>query len=688
MRFGIILVILITISFTALIFVFPADSPQAWYPAILLFISNAIIWVTIAASFYEHYKKAKEAQNQALAVTLIVLILATGGIAFDSIYSAILSLSAKGIVVPYLWYTKFFSKPLPWAFSAIIYNLVAVVMLILFQKKVFDQVLAEQKQRLDLEETKKRLEEKNRILSTMESISRALNQSLDPRTILDELTHQVVRQFKVDMCNVRLVNPQKELVVEGAYGENANILLHTSQNTEEGIAGWVFSQQRIAQINDAFNDHRVAVDDALRKMKVYSYVGLPLTLPLRGTLGCLEIYSYTLREFSAFEVEAFTLIANQAAIAIQNARNFEEAEQHRKELESLNIFSSHIDASIEESEIYRLFLSEINKRFEVSQVIIMQKSSEDEFLEIATSLHPLTKKQLQMPVLEDPHQCRAIRTGKEVIVANTQTDLACVCDVLATKQGSYLCHPLFIGGKILGLVHLASLKVDYWDTDRQRVVSALTATIAPAIANLRLMAQEKTRAITDQLTQVHNRRFLDEYFVRQLHILKRQQPQLRTPLSILMLDLDHFKIFNDDYGHEIGDQVLQAFGGTLVATVRASDLVSRYGGEEFCIILANTDLEGAKETAEKIRAATERIDVETLGIKKTKKITVSIGISVYPEHGITPQDLLKRADQALYTAKAGGRNRVCIAELNNHKEPVPDSKKKIDKTGDNTEKLF
>ncbi|MFB3895883.1 MAG: diguanylate cyclase [bacterium] len=688
MRVGIILVILITISFTALIFVFPTESPEAWYPAILLFISNTIIWITIAAAFYEHYKKAKEAQNQALAVTLIVLILATGGIAFDSIYSAILSLSAKGIVVPYLWYTKFFNHPLPWAFTAIIYNLVAVVMLFLFQKRVFDKVLAEQEQRKQLEEVKKRLEEKNRILATMESISRALNQSLDLRTIIEELTHQVVRQFKIDMCTVRLINPQKELVVEGAYGENANLLLHTSQNTETGIAGWVFLQQRIAQINDVFNDHRIAGDDALRKMKVYSYLGLPLTLPLRGTLGCLEIYSYISREFTADEVEAFTLIANQAAIAIQNARNFEEAERHRKELESLNVFSGHIDASIEESEIYRLFLNEINKRFEVAQAIVMQKSPEDEFLEVATSLHPLTKKQAQMPVLEDPHQCRAIRTGKEVIVANTQTELACTCDLLAAKQGSYLCHPLFIGGKILGLVHLSSTKTDYWDADKQRIVSALTATIAPAIANLRLMAQEKTRAITDQLTQVHNRRFLDEYFARQLHILKRQQAQQRTPLSILMLDLDHFKTFNDDYGHEIGDQVLQTFGNTLVATVRASDLVARYGGEEFCVILSNTDLDGAKETAEKIRVATERIDVEPLGIKKTKKITVSIGISVYPDHGVTPQDLLKRADQALYAAKSGGRNRVCIAEPNNHKEPIPEPKKKPDKSDDTTEKLF
>ncbi|MDI6782915.1 MAG: diguanylate cyclase [bacterium] len=686
MRFVMLLVIIITVALITLIFFSTPNTMEAWTPVILLFVSSSILWITIAASFYEQFKRAKSAKNQPLAVTLAVLILATVGVAFDNFYATILTFSAKGIVFPQSWYQNFFDKPLPWAVPAIVYNLVAVLMLFLFQKKVFEQVLADQEQRKLLEETTQRLEEKNRILATIEAISRALNQSLDLRTILEELTHQVVRHFKVDMCTVRLVTAQKELVVEGAYGENATVLLHTSQNIDEGIVGWVFTQQRIAQINDVFNDHRVAVDDQLRRMKVFSYIGLPLNLPLRGTLGSLEIYSYTLREFSSDEAEAFTLIANETAIAIQNARNFEEVERHRKELEALNLFSSHIDASISESEIYRLFLNEISKRFEVSQVIILQKSPEADFLEIATSLNPLTKKQAQMPILEDPHQCRAVRTGKEMVVANVQTDLICTCDLLVPKQGSYFCHPLIIGGKILGFVHFSSPKTDYWDTDRQRIISAFAATIAPAIANLRLMAQEKTRAITDQLTQVHNRRFLDEYLAKQLHILKRQQSQIRTPLSVLMLDLDHFKYFNDTFGHEVGDQVLQSFGHTLVATVRVSDLVARYGGEEFCVLLIGSDLDGAKETAEKIRVATERIDVASLGAKSPQQITVSIGIAVYPDHGTNPQDLLKKADQALYSAKEKGRNRVCIAETTNGKEGNNQTKVKAEKN--EADKLF
>ncbi|MCX7919723.1 MAG: diguanylate cyclase [bacterium] len=688
MRFVMFLVIIITVTLITLIIISAPNTVEAWTPAVLLFVSSGILWITISASFYEQFNRAKSAKNQPLAVTLAVLILATVGVALDNFYATILTLSAKNIIFPFSWYQNFFDKPLPWSVPAVVYNLVAVLMLLLFQRKVFEQVLADQEQRKLLEETTQRLEEKNRILATIEAISRALNQSLDLRTILDELTHQVVRYFKVDMCTVRLVTAQKELVVEAAYGENATRLLHTSQKVDEGISGWVFTQQRIAQINDVYHDPRVAPEDFLRKMKVFSYIGLPLNLPLRGTLGCLEIYTYTVRQFTADEVEAFTLIANEAAIAIQNARNFEEAERHRKELEALNQFSSLIDASISESEIYRLFLNEISKRFEVSQVIILQKSSEADFLEIATSLNPLTKKQAQLPILEDPHQCRAIRTGKEMVVANVQTDIICDCELLVPKQGSYFCHPLIIGGKILGLVHLASPKTDYWDTDKQRIVAAFAATIAPAIANLQLMAQEKTRAITDQLTQVHNRRFLDEYLAKQLHILKRQQAQTRTPLAILMLDLDHFKYFNDNFGHEVGDQVLQNFGRMLVATVRASDLVARYGGEEFCVILTGTDLAGAIETAEKIRSATERLDVSSFGAKAPKKITVSIGIAVYPDHGTNPQDLLKKSDQALYAAKEAGRNRICIAELNNLKEPALEIKKKPDKPEDTTKKLL
>ncbi len=678
MRALMFLVLVATLLFSFLIFVSADNSEESWTFALLLYASNGFLWIIIASSFYERYKRAKETNNHALVVTLAVLIMATVAMSFHSFYALLPKTAEKQIIptiIPFTWWRGFFDvKPFFWALPAVVYNLVAVVMLYLFQSGLLEEVFEEREQRKQVEEVKQQLEEKNRTLETIDSISHALNESLDLRTILEQLTQQVVRQFKVDLCMVRLANSQNELIIESAHGEHAAELMKSQVKSDESFAGWVFTQQRLLQVNNVPQDHRVSPGDAMVRLGVQSYIGFPLNLSMRGTLGCLEICTFTRREFSAGDVETYKLIANEAAIAIQNARIYQKAEQQRKELEALNTFSKHIDSSITEDEIYRLFLNEINQHFNLSQVLILQKNSDTDFMEIVATLNPLTPKQRQLPILDEPAQCRAIRTGKDIVVQDLQKDVLCSCELLVPKQGSYLCQPLMMGGKTLGLVHLESAQLNYWDDDKHRMISAFAERIAPAVSNLRLMAQEITRATTDQLTQVHNRRFLSEHLTKQFQILKRQQNNVKTPMSFLMLDLDHFKTFNDNFGHEIGDQVLQSFGSTLVTTVRASDLVARYGGEEFCIVLAGTDLKGARETAEKIREATENIDLSFLGNKAPRNITVSIGIAVYPDHGANPQDLLKKADQALYEAKELGRNRVCIADSNKQESLLSDTK--------------
>ena len=452
-----ILVILATILLSALIFISPANSTESWTSAVLLFASNGILWIIIAATFYDHYKRAKEAKNQALAITLGVLVIAASGMSFDSFYSVVFTAAAKGIVLPITWFDKFFNKPFSWAFSAVVYNLVAVVMLYLFQMGVIEQVFAEQEHRKKLEELTRNLEEKNRTLSTIDTISRAMNQSLDLRATMQELTQQIVRQFKVDLCTVRLINIQDELVVDAFNGEHTPDLTEHILKSDEGPAGWVFTQQRLFQANNVQKDNRISNNDPLIRSGVQSYIGLPLNIPMRGCLGCLELYTFKQRDFTQGEVEAFTMIANEAAISIQNARNYEEAEQRRRELESLNLFSSNVDSSNREEEIYKLFLKELGQQFDLSQVILLRRSSEGDFMEIAASLNPLSKKQSQMPILEDPGQCRAIRTGKDKIVQDVQEDLICDCELLVPKQGSYLCQPLNMSGKTLGLVHMLKI---------------------------------------------------------------------------------------------------------------------------------------------------------------------------------------------------------------------------------------
>jgi diguanylate cyclase (GGDEF)-like protein len=181
---------------------------------------------------------------------------------------------------------------------------------------------------------------------------------------------------------------------------------------------------------------------------------------------------------------------------------------------------------------------------------------------------------------------------------------------------------------------------------------------AVAIASLRLRDALRMQSTRDALTGLYNRRFLDECLEREV------TASLRThaPLSVLMLDLDHFKRFNDTFGHQCGDHALRDVAATVNRVARRSDIPCRFGGEELVMLLPGTTLEGATVLAEKLRD-----EVQQLVIRHNDQllggITLSIGIAATPAHGHTPAELLRAADAALYSAKRGGRNRVFVAPI-------------------------
>jgi diguanylate cyclase (GGDEF)-like protein len=184
---------------------------------------------------------------------------------------------------------------------------------------------------------------------------------------------------------------------------------------------------------------------------------------------------------------------------------------------------------------------------------------------------------------------------------------------------------------------------------------------APVLANLRDLALAEFRASTDALTALPNQRAVK-------HTVKRMAAQTsRTlaPLSAIMLDLDHFKQINDSYGHGRGDDVLAAVGAVLSETIRTSDFVGRNGGEEFIVLLPDTDTDAALAVAEKIRAAIA--DLSVFGVDRA--ITASLGIATIPRHAGDGDQLVRSADRALYLAKTNGRNRVETATASSRDEP-------------------
>ncbi|HZT63952.1 MAG TPA: diguanylate cyclase, partial [Burkholderiales bacterium] len=179
----------------------------------------------------------------------------------------------------------------------------------------------------------------------------------------------------------------------------------------------------------------------------------------------------------------------------------------------------------------------------------------------------------------------------------------------------------------------------------------------------------KEQALTDPLTGLYNRRYLRDVLARELMRAKRKN----SPLAAVMVDVDYFKRINDSLGHEAGDMVLKELSALLRRCVRGSDTVCRYGGEEFALLLPDAMLEGAQRKAEEIRAAVKALDLHFHG-KRIGALSASFGIALFPDHAAAAEPLLGRADEALYHAKAAGRDRVVVSDAGSAAPAVPTSR--------------
>jgi diguanylate cyclase (GGDEF)-like protein/PAS domain S-box-containing protein len=229
-----------------------------------------------------------------------------------------------------------------------------------------------------------------------------------------------------------------------------------------------------------------------------------------------------------------------------------------------------------------------------------------------------------------------------------------------------LCVPMMAQGEPLGVLHLrhepggarpAAAAPDLAAEPQQRLAVTVAEHIALALANLRLQDTLRSQAIRDPLTGLFNRRYMEESLEREV----RRSARSGGPLGIVMLDIDHFKAFNDAHGHPAGDALLAALGAFLRAHVRAEDIACRYGGEEFTLILPDASLEATRERAEEIRDRIGKLEVPYRG-GSLGPVTLSLGVAGFPQHGAVGQDILLVADAALYRAKHEGRDRVVVAE--------------------------
>lgn len=263
-----------------------------------------------------------------------------------------------------------------------------------------------------------------------------------------------------------------------------------------------------------------------------------------------------------------------------------------------------------------------------------------------------------------PDDCWALRRGQPHRFKRDGSTNTCRHTDAATFLES-LCMPLLAHGEALGILHLHVPRVATGqqepllrssDEAEQRLTAVLAEQIALALANLRLRESLRTQSIRDPLTGLYNRRYMEESLEREMSRANRN----KKSLALIMMDIDHFKRFNDTFGHQAGDSLLRALGDFLKKRTRGQDIACRWGGEEFALVLSDASLDSALQRAEILREEIKQLDVQHAG-QVLGTISLSMGVALFPDDGMTVSEILRVADQALYQAKREGRDRVCMA---------------------------
>src|SRR6202049_466300 len=379
-----------------------------------------------------------------------------------------------------------------------------------------------------------------------------------------------------------------------------------------------------------------------------------LAIPLMvrdEVVGVLDCQSDRLNHFSNETVDLLTLFSTQASMALQNARLYSLERQRAAQLQAINAIAQQTTAVLDLEELMRKVCCLIQEAFQVSHVSLFLRDEHDLVLRAHHgALTPSIPEGGRFLASTDPWS-RILTTSTTV----TERDLRGASEAAKffKESASRMAIPLISFGQVLGVLALDSSKVDAFGEADLQSLESVTDICATAIQNAHYVERVKQLAYLDGLTGIFNRRFFELRIVEEIDRARRYG----TGMAIVMVDIDQFKRLNDEFGHLLGDEVLRQVSSIFHQQLRKIDVLCRYGGEEFAILLSQTSAVHALGVAEKLRKTVEAWQFPAF----PRPVTISGGTANYSEHGSTRDELVKAADAGLYAAKQAGRNRVCLA---------------------------
>ncbi|MEO6208421.1 MAG: sensor domain-containing diguanylate cyclase [Candidatus Limnocylindrales bacterium] len=508
-------------------------------------------------------------------------------------------------------------------------------------------------------------------LTALQSVSRRLSRASSVegvgRTIVEE-TRQVIAYDDARVYLIELPDQVVPIAVEGRVGVYESVDFDRLRTRlGEGFTGWVALHGVPLLVNDANNDQRgqtIAGTDEIDESM--------LVVPMRYdglTVGVITLSKLGLDGFDDDDLRVLMILADQAATAVETARLLTRSQELAGELRRLLDMSGELSASLDSRQVANLTASHMARAMGVHECAISYWDRPLGRVESLGYFPPARFEDLApyFDVSDFPETLRALER-QEVVIIDAQDPLADPAEVaLMRKDGNrgLLMVPLVAKGQSIGLVEMFSQGPVSWGAERLELARTMANEAAMALENARLYEVARKLADRDPLTGFYNHRFLHERLGEE--VVRSQRG--RRPLSMLMLDLDDFKLVNDTFGHLFGDRVLTWTAELIRSTLRASDIPARYGGDEFAVILPETDRAEAGVVAERIlEAFRERAFVgEQRG---PVPIAASIGVATFPADGRTGTDLIAAADRALYRVKREGGHDAAAADAADAEDPA------------------
>jgi diguanylate cyclase (GGDEF)-like protein len=516
---------------------------------------------------------------------------------------------------------------------------------LLLSRELSRQIAMAMENRYQAQQTLRRSEE----LRALNEIGRALSSMLDPDALLEKISTEVQRLFNATNFYVALYDPARtELRFELEVADGVR-LPKRSRPIGNHVSEYILRTSRPLLIRENF-------EEAIRKLGVQSkaqpgsFCGVPLVVYDR-TIGVMAVRSPQERTFDEEHLEILRVLASEASIALENARLFHEEQTKSRHLTLLNNISRNAIATLHPEEMLVDIAELLDKglSFDHIGIAILDYVKKEVVVQAEAGRRRGALK--QRLTLETSFVGRVARTGQMSVVQDFLEEGG--VNPVLEGSASGVALPILYADQLLGVLYVETASPASFSEEDLLLLHTLADLIAGALHNALAFQKAQEQAITDGLTGVKTHRF----FMDALAAEWKRSTRTGRPFTVALIDVDRFKFVNDFQGHLEGDLVLKRLGQTFERGCRSTDVVARYGGDEFVILMPETDTEQALVLTERLRAC-----ILADRLLQEKNTTASFGLATFPLDGSTPRELIQIADASMYLSKHQGGNAVSSAD--------------------------